>query len=94
MTGKNENAEILRKTDALLLAEKKKEVSSLQTPEPTMGAGYIRFNPAVDLKPAFLEHDCTMLKVNQFWTTPTITSLQFLRKILLKLGAVSIYRIL
>ena len=39
MTGKNKNAEILRKADALLMAEKKKEVSILQPQEPTMGAG-------------------------------------------------------
>ena len=64
--GKNENAEIIRKTDALLLAEKKQEVFIATTPEPTMGAEYIRVKPAVDLKPAFLECDCAMVKVNQF----------------------------
>ena len=36
------------------------------TLEPSMGVEYIRFNPALDLKPAFLERDCRILEVNQF----------------------------
>ena len=41
---KAENAEILRKT----------EVTAFTTPEPPMGAEKNRFNPAIDLKQAFL----------------------------------------
>ena len=54
MSVKAEKAEILRKTDGILLSERKKEVTTFTTREPPMGAEYIRFNPAVDHKPAFL----------------------------------------
>ena len=66
ITVKNEVTEILRKTDSILLAEKKKAVSTSSIQVSPSGAEYIRFNSAVELKPAFLECYCTMLTVNQF----------------------------
>ena len=60
-TGK---AEILKKVDWIRLEKKKKGMTT--TLEPTMRSKYIRFNSALNLKPAFLERDCMMLEVNQF----------------------------
>ena len=48
------------------LAEQKKSMSASASPVSTSVIEYIRFNPAVDLKPAYLQPDCSMLEVNAF----------------------------